>query len=120
MTLTTLKQLYKEYQESNLSVRDFCSNQALSPSSFYYWRKQLWNTAQEEPKCFIPLVFDSVSAEHPVRDNQSRVTSSRTDDINCLTAPVELVFPNGTKKTYPFSDNLILDRHPDSFSDMYH
>ncbi|URW78799.1 IS66 family insertion sequence element accessory protein TnpA [Xiashengella succiniciproducens] len=97
MTLTTFKQLYKEYQESNLSVRDFCSNQALSPSSFYYWRKQLWNTAQEEPKCFIPLVFDSVSAEHPVRDNQSRVTSSRTDDINSSTAPVELVFPNGTK-----------------------
>ena len=32
MTLTTFKQLYKEYQESNLSVRDFCSNQALSKS----------------------------------------------------------------------------------------
>lgn len=97
MTLTTFKQLYKEYQESNLSVRDFCSNQALSPSTFYYWRKQLWSAAQEEPKRFVPLVFNSVSSEHPIHDKQVGVTSNKTDCQNLTEAPVELVFPNGTK-----------------------
>ena len=53
MTHTSFKQLYQEFQESNLSVRDFCSNQALSPSTFYSWKKQLGNTTQEKPNCFV-------------------------------------------------------------------
>lgn len=97
MTLTTFKQLYQEYQESNLSVRDFCSNQALSPSTFYYWKKQLGNATQEEPDRFVPLIFDSVPTEKPKHNKQVAITTNQTDGLSISQAPVELVFPNGTK-----------------------
>ncbi len=97
MTLTTFKQLYQEYQESSLSVRDFCSNQALSPSTFYYWRKQLGNTAQEAPERFVPLVIDSAPTQKTKHNKHVAIATNKTDGLSISQAPVELVFPNGTK-----------------------
>ncbi|MFO8088140.1 MAG: transposase [Bacteroidales bacterium] len=95
MTLTTFKRLYQEYQESGLNIKDFCANQGLAPSTFYYWRNKLEETSQlHRPDNFVPLVFDS---NHPATDNQtsqSLIKSSHTSKIN---TPIELVFPNGTK-----------------------
>jgi len=91
MTLSAFKRLFHEYQESGLNIKDFCANQDLAPSTFYYWRKKLEETSQHRPESFIPLAFDS---NQPVTDNrtvQSLVKSSGNQ------GSIELVFPNGTK-----------------------
>ena len=41
MTAVTFKNLFIEYQASGLSVHDFCANQDIAPSTFYYWKKKL-------------------------------------------------------------------------------
>jgi hypothetical protein len=88
MTISAFKRLYREYQESGLSIKDFCSNQGFAPSTFYYWKKQFSAELQHEPEHFVPLVFDSslpVAGSRPV---PAAVNSP---------APIEFVFPNGTR-----------------------
>jgi transposase-like protein len=91
MTLSAFQRLFHEYQESGLNIKDFCANQDLAPSTFYYWRKKLEEASQHRHENFVPLVFDS---------NQS-VTENRTVQPfkkgSGNQAPIELVFPNGTK-----------------------
>ncbi|PRY85658.1 IS66 family insertion sequence element accessory protein TnpA [Marinilabilia salmonicolor] len=94
MTLTTFKQLYQEYQESGLNIKDFCANQCLAPSTFYYWRNKLEETSQHRPENFVPLIFDSSQPATDNRTSQSLVKGSCTIENN---VPIELMFPNGTK-----------------------
>lgn len=95
MTLTTFTQLFRDYQESGLNVRDFCSNQGIAPSSFYYWRKKLVGSDNEDqPKRFVPLVLDSGSTDDRVYNNRVNI---RRLDKGLFTTPIEFVFPNGTK-----------------------
>ena len=94
MTLTTFKRLYQEYQESGLNIKDFCANQGLAPSTFYYWRNKLEETSQHRPANFVPLVFDS---NQPATDNQSAQPPVKNDQPSGNNAPIELMFPNGTK-----------------------
>ena len=56
MNLTEPKfiEIYQRQQESDLSVKDFCSNEGIKESTFYYWRKKL--AGQGRIKNFIPLV----------------------------------------------------------------
>jgi len=94
MTLTTFKKLFQEYQESGLNVKDFCANQGFVPSTFYYWKKQLGEIAQGQPECFVPLVFDSSQLATGRRTAQIPEKSAGDTGIH---APIEFVFPNGTK-----------------------
>lgn len=39
-TLETYKEIYIRYQASGLCARDFCSNEQITRSRFYYWQKK--------------------------------------------------------------------------------
>jgi hypothetical protein len=46
-----------------LSVKDFCANQSVSPSIYYYWKKKLQDPgAKEAPGSFVPLIIGSTPA----------------------------------------------------------
>jgi hypothetical protein len=90
---TKFLDLYRRHQESGLTVRDFCSNECIAPSTFYYWRKKVKknNTVRD----FIPLLVDPPQPVTP----QSYVKSHTPvhDRRNIEDALLELVYPNGTK-----------------------
>jgi transposase-like protein len=94
MTLSTFKRLFQEYQESGLNIKDFCANQSLAPSTFYYWRNKLEETSQHHPTSFVPLVFDS---HQPATDNPTVQPLMNSNHSSGNNAPIEVVFPNGTK-----------------------
>jgi len=80
--------LFNRQQESGLNVKDFCSNEGVTESTFYYWRKKLQGPAPS--KGFIPLVVkpsQSIEKKYS-KDHQPQ---PQTDDIL-----LELVYPNGT------------------------
>jgi transposase-like protein len=104
MTLSTFKQLFQEYQESSLNIKDFCANQGLAPSMFYYWRNKLEKTSHQQPSSFIPLVFDSNQPATEKRTIQASIKSSHTPGNN---APIEFEFPNGTKMV--LRDNINME-----------
>ena len=74
-------------KESGLSVRSFCSNEGLAPSSFYYWKKKL---RKEDPAGrFIPLLVrapGSAACPAPGKSPASGVDN----------AALEITYPNGT------------------------
>ena len=82
--------LQERQKESGLTVRSFCSNEGIAPSSFYYWLKKINNEANG--KRFIPLVVKSagenvnpfLQSELPQGQNQ------RTGDHL-----LEITYPNG-------------------------
>ena len=90
---TKFLELYQQHQESGLTVRDFCSNEGIAPSTFYYWHKKIKknNTIRD----FIPLLVDPPQPVTP----QSYVKSHAPvhDNKNIEDALLELVYPNGTK-----------------------
>lgn len=94
MTLSTFERLFQEYQESGLNVKDFCSNQGFAPSTFYYWKKQLGDAPRHQPGSFVPLVFGSNQLATHRRTVQAPAKSADTAGNH---APIEFVFPNGTK-----------------------
>lgn len=89
------KELLDRQELSGLSVRDFCFNEGMSKSSFYYWRRKLQKA--ERPKNFIPLVISpsSASANRQVAKIPQPVQTSQQQDQDGL--HMEIVFPNGTK-----------------------
>jgi transposase-like protein len=80
--------LKERQKESGLSVRSFCSNEGVAPSSFYYWLKKIKNEANG--KRFIPLVVKSAGASvNPIL--QSELSQGQRDDDTLL----EISYPNG-------------------------
>ncbi|MDC7218009.1 MAG: hypothetical protein PQJ28_03195 [Spirochaetales bacterium] len=93
MTLSTFKRLYQEYQASGLNIKDFCANQGLAPSTFYYWRNKLEERSEHQPGNFVPLILDSTQ---PSENNQP-VRPMKNGQPLENNAGIELMFPNGTK-----------------------
>ena len=80
--------LQERQRESGLTVRGFCSNEGIAPSSFYYWKKKLRNEANG--KRFIPLVVKSAGESfNPFL--QSELSQGQRVDGPLL----EITYPNG-------------------------
>jgi hypothetical protein len=90
---TKFLELYGRHQESGLTVQDFCSNEGIAASTFYYWKKKVKKT--NTVRDFIPLIVNPsppaplegyAKNHHPVHESTS------TND-----AMLELEYPNGTR-----------------------
>jgi hypothetical protein len=90
-------ELLERQKGSGLSVRGFCSNEGIAPSTFYYWQKKL--RVGSSGHRFIPLVVQT-----------QRLAAHRSPELPDSTgtdsAPVEICYPNGT--TLRIKQNLEL------------
>lgn len=72
------EEIYSRFLDSGLPVKDFCSNEGLAPSKFYYWQKRI--RASSHPLVhhgFLPLSIDSPwhdSSRIPSVENQLEIT----------------------------------------------
>jgi len=89
--------IYDGFLESGLTVRDYCTNQQLKESGFYYWQNKL--KGQLPPKRgFVPLVFDNgqknwtsrIPAPMQDRTNGHPDKATSNNTISC-----EITYPNG-------------------------
>jgi hypothetical protein len=79
--------LLERQKESGLSVRGFCSNEGIAPSTFYYWQKKIRKSTPGPG--FIPMV---VQTRRPAAlDPTSHRLAGGMD-----TFPMEITYPNGT------------------------
>ena len=78
--------LLQRQKESGLSIRSFCSNEGIPPSTFYNWKKKI--RKEEAGQRFIPLLVHSrESGVYPamVREDAEQTNTS-----------IEIAYPNGT------------------------
>jgi len=86
-------EIYRRQQDSGLSVREFCSNEGIAYSTFYYWYKKTKHKRGNQS--FIPLV---VKPGHPV-PSQSYVDTPPVPESGNLAGGflLEFEYRNGTK-----------------------
>lgn len=72
------EEIYSRFQDSGLTVKDFCSNEGLAPSKFYYWQKRIRRSNHALVRNgFLPLSIDSSSnapTGFPGVENQLEIT----------------------------------------------
>jgi transposase-like protein len=95
MTEASFQELLNRRKESGLTVRDFCSNEGIAESIYYYWLKKL-KKREAQPEEFIPLF---VNHQLPAfKKNQlSRLVPAESDPDHQSDTQLEFVFPNGTR-----------------------
>ena len=91
--------IYEGFVESGLTVRDYCANQQIKESMFYYWQNKL--KGQLPPKRgFVPVVFDNekairssqVPAPEQNRSKAFPYPAAANNAIFC-----EISYPNGVR-----------------------
>ena len=89
--------IYEGYLESGLTIRDYCANQNMKESMFYYWQNKL--KGQLPPKRgFVPVVFDNAlktqSSQVPAPvQNRSKTIADHVVATNAISC--EISYPNG-------------------------
>jgi hypothetical protein len=81
--------LIARQKESGLTVRSFCSNEGIAPSTFYYWQKKIRKEFGE--KHFIPLVVKSAPPAFIHSTPTEPAQKQKGSDDNHF----EITYPNG-------------------------
>jgi hypothetical protein len=85
-------ELYHRQKESGLTVKEFCSNEIMAPSTFYHWQKKL--KSRKRLPDFIPVFVGPAPALSQV-NLTGRAHSSGTVQANDSTH-IEIEFANKT------------------------
>ncbi|MDD4114972.1 MAG: hypothetical protein PHG27_05155 [Massilibacteroides sp.] len=87
--------VYSRYQSSHLRVKDFCRNECISLSRFFYWQKKLKQDRKEleQPSGFIPLLLNSSGSSVKHSPDYPHLSNSRSG----AEAICELIYPNGVR-----------------------
>ena len=91
--------IYSNYLESGLTIRDFCTNQSIHESKFFYWQNKLKGVLPPK-RGFVPVIFSSnqqkPSPELPVAmNNQPEQYNKHASSVMSLTC--EINYPNGIR-----------------------
>ena len=79
--------LLERQKESGFSVRGFCSNEGIAPSTFYYWQKKIRKSTPGPG--FIPMVVQT-------RRSAGLDPTSHRSPGGMDPFPMEITYPNGT------------------------
>lgn len=107
-TLKYFKEIHDRFESSGLSVKDFCHNECILQSKFYYWKRKMRD--QQQPKDqqpgFVPLVITSGghSNFHKKEAALPKPTSDYQQPLD--NNAFEIVYPNGVKLRVPVGADL--------------
>ena len=78
-TIQQFKLVYDRFQSSGLSVKDFCENECILQSKFYYWKNKSIknNRHKEQPSNFVTIVFYRFSFTNADKKKGSTETIAR-------------------------------------------
>ena len=98
MNDASFRELLNRRKESGLTIRDFCSNEGIAESIYYYWLRKHKNEA-DQPKEFIPLlVGNHLPAQRNNQKNQLLRSNTTSREMHLQDDnQFEFVFPNGTR-----------------------
>ncbi|PIQ30571.1 MAG: hypothetical protein COW63_09540 [Bacteroidetes bacterium CG18_big_fil_WC_8_21_14_2_50_41_14] len=86
-------ELIRQQEASGFSVKEFCSNEGIAVSTFYYWIKKL--RGQSDKNDFIPLIVNHQQSQVARTHHKPRHTSDSVEPASGSDPLFELVYPNG-------------------------
>jgi len=93
-TKDVFEELYARFTRSGLSIRDFCFNEGIPESRFYYWKKRVI----QEPKYELQKPDGSfLAVDISQKDGKITMRNKKTADRNqsCSDCLFEICYPNG-------------------------
>lgn len=102
--LKEFESIYSRYQSSGLRVKDFCCNECISLSRFFYWQKKLKQAQKEleRPYGFVPLVLNSTGSSGKCSPDYSHLSDSPPVSGNIC----EIIYPNGVRLRLPLGRDI--------------
>ena len=95
MNMKKFQEIYNDYLESGLTVKDFCSNQGIHPGKFFYWQHKLKDQLPPK-KGFVPIILKQKDAADNFPISTKNQSSTRpTLSATTETQVCEINFPNG-------------------------
>jgi hypothetical protein len=87
------EEVYTRYKSSQLSIKDFCYNEGILESRFYYWQRKLRHKSSGGTDGFIPILLE-----------RQPISSSLIESKPMPHVPIgghrpygcEIVYPGGT------------------------
>lgn len=101
-TLQQFEKIFDRYQASGLRIKEFCQNECILESKFYYWNRRLreYDNRKEQPSGFVPIVFTGSNPSPSTRE----VVHHQPVPEHVDPTPgnvLEIVYPNGVKVRVP-------------------
>jgi hypothetical protein len=81
-------------QASGLSVTEFCSNEGIAVSTFYYWNKK--RQTRQAKTDFIPLIISNPQKALSSQSNRKLKHQGFASTPSSRDILLEVVYPNGT------------------------
>lgn len=116
--LKQFKDIYSRYQSSGLRIEEFCRNECIVRSKFYYWQRKLCKSSTDSGQRpgFVPVVFSGAGLQYQPSDMISRQPDpGQHPPCNEF---YEIVYPGGVALRVPRGTDLaqlrslILLMHP--------
>ena len=93
ITLEEFKKIYAEWQDSKLSIREYCVLSGFDEGKFYYWKKKI-NSQPETQSSFVPISMSQSGGKIAISrngfDQAKPYIEPNSADSSC-----EIVYPNG-------------------------
>ncbi len=106
-TLKYFEEVYDRFESSGLRVKEFCQNECILESKFYYWKRRLreHKIDKERQPDFVPIAF---SGSSPQLQTKSRAQQRSIPEHMhpCDENVFEIVYPNGVKLRVPVGADL--------------
>jgi hypothetical protein len=87
-------ELHQRQKESGLTVKEFCSNEIIAPSTFYHWQKKLKKMGRLPG--FIPVVVDTSLGLPQDKFTKGHFLPSSGSHKEGDVVPIEIEFSNKT------------------------
>ena len=86
--------VYCRYKQSGLLVKEFCANEGIYASRFYYWQKKLRDQQQEadQPSGFVPIIFNKPKTPINNTNYGGKPLSEKQQDCGDV---IKIVYSNG-------------------------
>lgn len=85
------KEIYGRYQESGLSIREFCNREGILEGRFHHWKKKL--DKLNAPSQFVPMKLNSHTGGLEVSPRS--VAGNPRLQAEQASSLCEIVYPNG-------------------------
>ena len=99
-TIKQFETVYDRYRSSGLRVKEFCRNECILESKFYYWQRRLreHNLRQGQPSEFIPIVF---TGSGPAAPGGEMIRQNPVSPPVIPDSIYEITYPNGVTVRVP-------------------
>ena len=106
-TLKYFEEVYDRFESSGLRVKEFCQNECILESKFYYWKRRLreHKIDKERQSDFVPILFTGTNQQLRAKkgiQQKSNPEHMHPSDDNVF----EIVYPNGVKLRVPVAADL--------------